>query len=286
MEQPLVDPVDDVWYHIYERILAHGETVEPEKDRTGVGYKAITGMTITFEPRQYSPTQFSFPIPRGRRFGVYTWAGEIAWMISGDTTREGLNRKGSKVWDAWIPEGGDGGPIYGFHWRRQLPQIVEAIKRGEVSRRFVVDSFQVSFLEEMVLPPCHFAFQLIVRNESLDIVVSQRSMDTPIGGPYNLMGYTFLLLIVAKEVGKRPGKVIINVGDAHIYLNQIPSVLEYMDIVEDSEADIHPTIIEIDNLPEIQDTQGWLDLDLDALRQRVKLLNYISYPAIQIPVAV
>jgi thymidylate synthase len=55
-----------------------------------------------------------------------------------------------------------------------------------------------------------------------------RSQDVPLGTPFNLASYGLLLTILAKEVNMVPDELITNMGDCHIYLNQIDGVKEQL----------------------------------------------------------
>jgi thymidylate synthase len=107
----------------------------------------------------------------------------------------------------------------------------------------------------MVLPPCHYGFQVYTRelshkercdlfghNDSIDrdysyskwlddngfptraisLMWNQRSVDTFLGLPFNIASYGLLLLeIIAKEVNMIPDELIGNLGDTHLYLDHI-----------------------------------------------------------------
>ena len=55
-----------------------------------------------------------------------------------------------------------------------------------------------------------------------------RSQDVPLGTPFNLASYGLLLEILAKEVNMIPDELITNMGDCHIYLNQVDGVKEQL----------------------------------------------------------
>jgi thymidylate synthase len=116
----------------------------------------------------------------------------------------------------------------------------------------------------MVLPPCHYGFQVYTRelswqerfdihkkyltedkldllfefatNENLDslgvpkraisLMWNQRSVDTFLGLPFNIASYGLLLEIIAKEVNMVPDELIGNLGDVHLYLNHIEQAKE------------------------------------------------------------
>jgi thymidylate synthase len=62
----------------------------------------------------------------------------------------------------------------------------------------------------------------------ISLMFNMRSTDVPLGLPFNLASYGLLLTIIAKEVNMIPGELIANLGDAHIYLNQIDGVEEQL----------------------------------------------------------
>ena len=73
----------------------------------------------------------------------------------------------------------------------------------------------------MALPPCHFACQFIVNNDKIDCILYQRSCDVGLGLPYNIASYGLLTYIIGKITGKKPNKLIIFLGDVHIYENHV-----------------------------------------------------------------
>ena len=65
-----------------------------------------------------------------------------------------------------------------------------------------------------------------VPTRALSLKWNQRSVDTPLGLPFNIASYGLLLEILAKEVNMVPDELIGSLGDCHIYLNQIDGVKE------------------------------------------------------------
>jgi thymidylate synthase len=55
---------------------------------------------------------------------------------------------------------------------------------------------------------------------------NQRSCDVPLGIPMNIASYGLLLMMIADEVNMIPEELIGNLGDCHIYLNQMDGVKE------------------------------------------------------------
>jgi thymidylate synthase len=68
--------------------------------------------------------------------------------------------------------------------------------------------------------------KLNIPKRAISLMFNMRSTDVPLGLPFNIASYGLLLEIIAKEVNMIPDELIGNLGDAHIYLNQIDGVKE------------------------------------------------------------
>ena len=80
-------------------------------------------------------------------------------------------------------------------------------------------------LQEMALPPCHVLTQFHVNKKNeLSCMLYQRSGDVGLGIPFNMASYGILTCLLAEHTGLLPGKLIHNIGDAHIYENHIPEL--------------------------------------------------------------
>jgi thymidylate synthase len=130
----------------------------------------------------------------------------------------------------------------------------------------MVNAWNVGELDQMVLPPCHYGFQVYTRELSLterrnlvtlekyesvynggdsrntlshseidqwgypiraiSLMWNQRSVDTFLGLPFNIASYGLLLQIIAKEVNMIPDELIGNLGDVHLYSNHIEQAKE------------------------------------------------------------
>jgi thymidylate synthase len=165
---------------------------------------------------------------------------------------------------------GELGPIYGAQWRRwfpggkdQIANLINDLKTNPDSRRLMVNAWNVGELDQMVLPPCHYGFQVYTRELSLEerenlmdkiygltketrivpwnildinkaniptraisLMWNQRSVDTFLGLPFNIASYGLLLEIIAKAVNMVPDEIIGNLGDVHLYSNHIEQAKE------------------------------------------------------------
>jgi thymidylate synthase len=103
----------------------------------------------------------------------------------------------------------------------------------------MVNAWNVKELDQMVLPPCHYGFQVYTRKTTRDekivhpgkyraisLMWNQRSADTFLGLPFNIASYGLLLTMIADEVNMLPDQLIGNLGDVHLYLNHEAAVEE------------------------------------------------------------
>jgi thymidylate synthase len=176
-----------------------------------------------------------------------------------------------KTDDEFAKQWGELGPIYGRQWRDwgsryetnrilgtrtkrkpgidQIQKLIQDIKTNPDSRRLMVNAWNVGELDQMVLPPCHYGFQVYTRElteyerfhlalddvnntniptRAISLMWNQRSVDTPLGLPFNIASYALLLMMIADEVNMVPEELIGNLGDCHIYLDQVDGVKEQL----------------------------------------------------------
>jgi len=159
----------------------------------------------------------------------------------------------------WANVWGELGPIYGKQWRSwkfidtsweyqedwltkgidQIQNLINDLKTNPDSRRLMVNAWNVGELDQMVLPPCHYGFQVYTRPttreekivhpgkyRAISLMWNQRSVDTFLGLPFNIASYALLLEIIAKEVNMVPDELIGNLGDVHLYSNHIEQAKE------------------------------------------------------------
>ena len=245
-----------------------------------------------------------------------------------------------KTDDEFAKKWGELGPIYGGQWRSwkadslikttlkdplsgedtyvegtkyidQIQNLINDLKTNPDSRRLMVSAWNVGELDQMVLPPCHYGFQVYtvemsederrlawassigkhisyadkIFNKQLDeikfpkrkisLMWNQRSVDTFLGLPFNIASYGLLLEIIAKEVNMIPDELIGNLGDVHLYKNHI----------EQAEEQVSREPMELTKLI-FKDHLNDFDSIIDLLRVKDFILeDYKSHPAIKAPLS-
>ncbi|MFD4928739.1 thymidylate synthase [Peribacillus butanolivorans] len=126
---------------------------------------------------------------------------------------------------------GELGPVYGSQWRKwekksgefvdQIERVINEIKQNPNSRRLLVNAWNAGEVDDMKLPPCHYAFQFYVTEGKLSCMWQQRSVDTFLGLPFNIASYALLTHMVAQQCELEVGELIFTGGDVHLYLNHI-----------------------------------------------------------------
>lgn len=69
---------------------------------------------------------------------------------------------------------------------------------------------------------------LHIPRRAISLMWSQRSCDVPLGIPFNIASYALLLEILGKMINMVPDELIGNLGDCHIYTNQIDGINEQL----------------------------------------------------------
>jgi thymidylate synthase len=260
------------------------------------------------------------------------------------TKEEFINK--IKTDKAFAKKWGSLGPIYGKQWRGwtstravefdedtfvpikyedvrvndQIQNLINDLKTNPDSRRLMVNAWNVGELDQMILPPCHYGFQVYTRELSEDerlklwdtifgfaneeqknqfnadvhldthgipkraisLMWNQRSVDTFLGLPFNIASYGLLLEIIAKEVNMLPDELIGNLGDVHLYSNHIEQAKEQIS----REPFELPTLLGKDEYHYLMSTDISFSKKIEEFKPDFfKVENYKSHPAIKAPLS-
>jgi len=243
------------YLNLVQRVLDEGER---RPNRTGVDTLALAGTMLEHDMGD------GFPLLTTKFVPFRLVASELEFFIRGITDKRWLQERNNHIWDEWcrpdlVPYGHDEktkarmaaesdlGPIYGWQWRNfgadyrdphaqvnagrcvdQLARVVHRLKTDHDDRRMIVSAWNPVDIPKMGLPPCHYAFQVLVIRGRLHLMWNQRSVDTALGLPFNIASYGLLLHLLALEAGLGEGRLVAFLGDTHVYLNHQEGLLEQL----------------------------------------------------------
>lgn len=276
---------DTQYLDLVKDVLRNGTLQE---DRTGTGTLAVFGRQMRFSLRDGT-----IPLLTTKKMYTRAVVHEILWYLQGGDNIKYLNDNKVKIWDDWADKDGNLGPVYGHTWRKwkqykenkthttvfgspqydvieidQIRTLVDTLQLNPMSRRLIVSAWNVSELENMKLPPCHYSFQCDARplsvkermyqasrtyqpDEILDqntsseelnawfeqanipkyelsLILNQRSCDVGLGVPFNIVQYSILLRMLAHVSNMTAGDMIWNGGNVHIYTNHVEQLTDQL----------------------------------------------------------
>ncbi len=242
------------YLNLVEKVLKYGNS---RPDRTNTGTISYFGNTIEFNITD------SVPLLTTKKVVWEQCIIELLWFLSGSTDSKVLEKQGVNIWKGNssrdflnnrgldYPEGVIG-PGYGFQWRNfgakysvdyatvnnctegidQINNMLNLLLNDPFSRRICMTAWNPSALDEMALVPCHKDFQFYITEKNGKKYLSghmyQRSCDLFLGEPFNIFSYTVLIYIYAIKIDAIPDRLIISLGDIHIYNNHINQIKQQM----------------------------------------------------------
>lgn len=255
-----------------------------KEDRTGTGTKSVFGRTIRHD------MSLGFPILTGKKISFNAARTELLWILNGRTDLKYLEDNGVKYWRPDYERSGRTdetlGPVYGKQWRDfngvdQLKELVYSISTNLNSRRLIVSAWNPADMPDMVLPPCHYGFQVYINNGVMDLMWQQRSADVFLGLPYDIAMYGLLLEMLAKGAELKAGQLIGQLGDCHLYNNHLEQAKLYLERPKRALPSI--TLEEGIRISKKMDAYGKLIIPE---KSEIKLNNYNPYAAIKAELSV
>lgn len=246
--KPLAERTPDTQYADRLRfILKHGTLVK----ETPQGKGALTCFG-TLPPMVFDLSN-GVPLITERAMGFWMKpVCEIIAFVNGARTIEEIESYGCDYWKDYRGKGmkfglepDDMGPgSYGaaFHdfeipgggTLNQFKQVLEQIRNYPSLRTHLVTPWKPYYTaagprRKVIVAPCHGWLHFRVVDGKLHMRMDQRSADFPIGVPSNMFQYAALQLMMSQVTGYPPGNFVHSFGDAHIYEDQIPSMLELLE---------------------------------------------------------
>jgi dihydrofolate reductase/thymidylate synthase len=242
--------MEEAYLFLIKKIILNGDERATRNSIT----KSIFGEKLEFDISE------SIPFLTTKKLAWKTVIKELLWFLSGSTDNKKLTDQNVKIWNGNATreymdsvgfterEVDDLGPIYGFQWLHfnadykdhktnydnqginQIESVLHLLKNDPMSRRIILSAWNPSQIRLMNLPPCHMMAQFYVsKNQELSCQMYQRSADVGLGLPFNIASYAVLTYILAKLTNMKPKKLIIVIGDAHIYNNHEESLKKQLE---------------------------------------------------------
>ena len=312
------------------------ETGHKKSDRTGTGTRSKFGVVMRYDLRGTVVPLITTKFTSFRLIMT-----ELLWLLSGSTNIKTLVDQDCHIWDEWAKDNGDLGPVYGAQWRAwdgkpktivnanpewhdgkqmgfsgevlcekhdQIADAIRLLREDPDSRRIIVSAWNVGYLKDMALMPCHAFFQfysrelrwderlhmlaakgvkvngltsdeieaLFVSHEiaprALSLQITQRSADSALGVPFNLASYSMLAHMIAAQTNHVAEELLWVGNDFHIYSNHV----EQVELMLSRDVRKFPTVLINSNVK---------DIDSYTLGD-FALVGYDPHPAIKAPVAV
>jgi thymidylate synthase len=257
-EQQYLDLVEDILRNGDDRV-----------DRTGVGTRAVFGRHMDINLQDGFPAVTTKKLAWKAVVSELLWFLEgssderrLAEILHGtrDSAKQTIWTANAQA-DYWKPKAkfdGDLGPVYGNQWRHwktyktetnpygehsayrgettfrgpeidQIAELIKKLKTNNTDRRMIISAWNVAELNNVALPPCHMMAQFFVEKDRLSCSMYQRSVDTMLGLPFNIASYALLTHMLARVASLDVGRLIMNLGDTHIYLNHLEGAKTQLD---------------------------------------------------------
>lgn len=201
-----------------------------------------------------------FPLLTFRQIPFKGVKGEVSCFLEGVTDKRIYRERGCNYWNEWcnpkkvpysdkegMKQENDLGNIYGFSWLHfgqeysgleedytntgvnQVKQVVETLKTNPYDRRMIVTAWDPAHMDTMGLPPCLHTWQFNYVGNRLHLTGLQRSADTILGVPADMVQGALFLHLMAQTVNMEPGTLTLEFCNCHIYDNHIQTVKEHIE---------------------------------------------------------
>lgn len=174
-----------------------------------------------------------FPILNGRKIFYTGVLGELAAMLRKPQSKADFEAWGCNYWEKWCDADGAIRVDYGNSWFDfngvdQVAELKEKLRHNPNDRRMLISSWNPGNVADLNLPCCHYAYQFYVDDDNgIHMIWIQRSVDTMIGLPSDVVFAAAWLVAIANEFGFTPRTITFQLGDTHIYGSHFPQVAQY-----------------------------------------------------------
>lgn len=210
---------DEIYQSLLQDIMGKG--IREANQRTGHETAALPGLSFSID------LEFDgFPLLQVRKIPIKIFVAEQVWFISGARKPDDFLRNFTKIWDDFTNPGDVVTVAYGYRWRKhfgrdQLGKLIALLKKDPSSRHGVVVTWDPSAdglggtAKSNV--PCPYTFTANIIGGRLNLMNIVRSNDMILGFPHDVAGFALLQMILAQELGVKPGVYTHTIANAHVY---------------------------------------------------------------------
>jgi thymidylate synthase len=279
---------DETYINLCKKVLEEGSITFNERTKKRC-------ITYFGDLSNYDLSDGYFPLLTTKKMSINPIVAELLGFIRGYDNAAQFREAGTKIWDAnanvskhWLANPNrrgedDLGRIYGVQARSwqaadggsvdQLKSVIDRLSARNDDRRLIVTHWNPAEIDQMALAPCHLMYMFGIEGDKLNISMIQRSMDVPLGCPYNIASYALLLLLVCRITGFKPGKLAHFGWNIHIYQDQVEGMRQQ--ITRHSCGS--PKLIIDESIKTLDDLETWVKVE------HFQLVDYKSHPAIVYP---
>ncbi len=279
-------------------------------DHAAQGASASRTIRLPHQVLQFNLEE-EFPILVSKKVAFKTATLEMLWIYQqASNDVRWLHERGIKIWNEWeIAEDGTYmgrninkiyaknhpneekenfahtiGTAYGWIVRRYdlINNLITTLKENPGNRRMIMSLWQNEWLETAALPSCVWNSQWNLIDGHLNVLVTSRSSDVPLGLPFNIAQYAVLCYLIAQCIGAKPGQMTFITNDAHIYENQIDGIKEQISRYD--EAVKNGTLPKAPKLWINPDIKDFYEFDSSRELKDIRLEGYENLGAIKMPV--
>ena len=212
-------------------ILKNGEARDT---RNGVT-KAVFGRSLFVDLRE---DKDFIPLVNARRLFPKGVFGEFAAFMHNAKTVEEFESYGCNYWKLWANSEGRleldySEQLFNFNGVNQLDNLIESLAYDKYSRRHIISLWRPDRFDKISLHCCHYSYQFYIDNENaLHMIWNQRSVDTMVGLPSDIILAYLWVKLLCNQLGYTPGTITMNLGDCHIYAEHLQGAHEYINRLE------------------------------------------------------
>lgn len=222
-----------------------GEVRPIYSDGSAAHSKSIFGVQVKFDPDEV-------PVITSKKTPVQSSINEVvhAFFRLKTNKLQDFRALGIGYWESWKDENDSIGKSYSYQlanrkelidgdYLDQVDAILHRLKNDPYSRRIMTAYWNPNDVHQKSLQECAWTIQFNVRGNKLSACLTSRSVDCLLGLPSNWAGYYALQCTLAQLFGYGVGSFTHQMGNVHLYSNQLELAKQILDEPEHEQPNIY-----------------------------------------------